>query len=331
MSLLEPTRFSVRSAKSAIGLKQEANRYILRRLKTDVLQELPDVIDTKELLELTSRQQAAYNSVVKQPLSKDANDVLQRFTSLRSICDMEPKSEASSKLDRIVEMMQAIRERGEKAVIFSYILRPLHVLSKRLGREHSPMRTISLTGDLTIAQRNLALEHFRSDAGVAALLCSSRVGGEGITLTEANHVIFVNEWWNPSSNAQARDRVVRMGQERVVHVHRFRCRGTIEEKLDDILRRKTDTFVNFVDALASGGLLNTRDSKELAGEMLEDVTLTDVPPAGMIVGRTWIRRRDTPPSAWSQDLSHSAAVEAMSHSAVRWFSAPRTLVTAGSG
>ena len=83
-------------------------------------------------------------------------------------------------------------------------------------------------------------------------MCSSRVGGEGLTLTEANHAVFINEWWGPSANAQARDRVVRLGQERVVHVHRFRCKGTIEEVLDQILARKSEAFANIVDALASG-------------------------------------------------------------------------------
>ena len=71
-----------------------------------------------------------------------------------------------------------------------------------------------------------------------------------MTLTEANHAVFINEWWGPSANAQARDRVVRLGQERVVHVHRFRCKGTIEEVLDQILARKSEAFANIVDALA---------------------------------------------------------------------------------
>ena len=70
-----------------------------------------------------------------------------------------------------------------------------------------------------------------------------------MTLTEANHVVFINEWWNPSANTQARDRVVRLGQDRVVHVHRFRCKGTIEEVLDQILARKSEAFANIVDAL----------------------------------------------------------------------------------
>ena len=77
-----------------------------------------------------------------------------------------------------------------------------------------------------------------------------------MTLTEANHVVFINEWWNPSANTQAHDRAVRLGQERVVHVHRFRCKGTIkgtiEDVLDQILARKSEAFANIVDALASG-------------------------------------------------------------------------------
>ena len=84
-----------------------------------------------------------------------------------------------------------------------------------------------------------------------------------MTLTEANHAVFINEWWGPSANAQARDRVVRLGQERVVHVHRFRCKGTIEEVLDQILARKSEAFANIVDALASGAHLSEMESTEL--------------------------------------------------------------------
>ena len=82
------------------------------------------------------------------------------------------------------------------------------------------------------------------------LLCSSRVGGEGLTLTEANHVIFFNEWWNPSANIQARDRVVRSGQQRGVRVYKFKCRGTIEEDLETILDDKSQTMFDLVDRLA---------------------------------------------------------------------------------
>ena len=82
------------------------------------------------------------------------------------------------------------------------------------------------------------------------LLASTRAVGEGLTLTEANHVIFFNEWWNPSANRQARDRVVRIGQKAVVQVYRLRTRGTVEELLDRILSRKEQLFELVVDELA---------------------------------------------------------------------------------
>ena len=239
---------------------------MLRRLKQDVLNELPDVIDTKELVELTARQRRAYSSARSRPLSKDVSDVLQRLTLLRSICDVDPRSGSSSKLDRVVEILQSVREAEEKAVVFSYLLQPLDVLAQRLNRGEPHLAVVILTGALSIDERERALRKFKSDESITALLCSSRVGGEGLTLTEANHVIFINEWWNPSANAQARDRVVRLGQERIVHVHRFRCRGTIEESLEKILNRKSEAFANIVDALVVGAEPADSESKELLGE-----------------------------------------------------------------
>ena len=252
LSLLEPTRFSLRSAAAGIhDLRRQARPYLLRRLKQHMLSELPEVIDTKEVIELTDRQQQAYASARSNPLSDDIGEILQRFNLMRSICDLDPRSESSSKLDRIEEILQAVLEAKEKAVVFSYLLRPLDVLARRLVRQNPHLGVVSLTGKLTNDDRDRALREFKSEQRIVALLCSSRVGGEGLTLTEANHVIFINEWWNPSANDQARDRVVRLGQERIVHVHRFRCRGTIEESLEQILKRKSETFADVVDALVT--------------------------------------------------------------------------------
>ena len=272
LSLLEPTRFSVRSvAIESSGLRADARPFVLRRLKEEVLGELPDVIDTKELLELTPRQQRAYQSARSQPLPRDEGEVLQRLTLLRSICDVEPKSGASTKLDRIVEILQAVQEAREKAVVFSYLLQPLDVLAKRLAKNFPNLGAVTLKGELSTDERGRVLQEFKSNTSIVALLCSSRVGGEGLTLTEANHVIFINEWWNPSANTQARDRVVRFGQERVVHVHRFRCKETIEEALDHILKRKSEVFANVVDALANGVQLSKSHSKQLLEEISEEL------------------------------------------------------------
>ena len=272
LSLLEPTRFSAKASTVEPGLKALARPYLLRRLKTDVLDELPDVIDTKETIELSPQQQRVYSSIVSRPLGGDGGEVLQRLTMLRSVCDADPESGSSAKLDRIVEILQNVHASGEKAVVFSYLLHPLQILADRMSREQPALGAVVLTGSLTTTERSQVLQKFKSDDGIVAILCSSRVGGEGLTLTEANHVIFINEWWNPSANAQARDRVVRLGQGRVVHVHRFRCKDTVEECLDLILERKTRTFASIVDALAVQMHLPEKDSQKALEGVLRRVS-----------------------------------------------------------
>ena len=267
LSLLQPTRFSIKSATSEPEtLRAQARPYLLRRMKKDVLAELPSVMDNTEVVELTLKQQQAYRLACSRPLVEQRDNALKRLTLMRSICDADLTTGASTKLDRVMEILEAIQNAKEKAVIFSYLLQPLNELARRLAKVRPALRAISLTGKLTHLEREQAVSRFKTDGAIVALLCSSRVGGEGLTLTEANHVIFVNEWWNPSANAQSRDRVVRIGQKKVVHVHRFRCRGTVEEILDEILARKTKTFTDIVDALATGKELTDTQSEALLKE-----------------------------------------------------------------
>ena len=107
-----------------------------------------------------------------------------------------------------------------------------------------------VTGEMSLEQRARAVQEFKEAEECRVLLASTRVVSEGLTLTEANHVLFVNEWWNPSANAQARDRVVRIGQERIVCVKSFMCRGTVEERLERLLKKKAVTFSELVEALS---------------------------------------------------------------------------------
>jgi SNF2 family DNA or RNA helicase len=99
-------------------------------------------------------------------------------------------------------------------------------------------------------ERQANVADFKGLIDVHFLLASSRIGGEGLTLTEANNVVFFNEWWNPSSNDQARDRVVRLGQKKGVFIYTFVCRHTIEETLLDILTSKRSMFEDVVNNLA---------------------------------------------------------------------------------
>ena len=92
-------------------------------------------------------------------------------------------------------------------------------------------------------------------------LASSRIASEGLTLTEANHVLFINRWWNPSSNQQARDRVVRIGQEQVVYVRNFVTQGTVESRVSQLLGEKLITFDELITSLENNP----------SGDLLEDL------------------------------------------------------------
>jgi non-specific serine/threonine protein kinase len=205
-------------------------------------------MEVEEVLELTDLQKAAYREALQAHARKGTEgSFLALFSELRSLCDLDLKSHSSAKLDRICELMDEIAEVGEKAVVFSYILPPLHELSRRLTelqRDHT-----ILTGEMPLAERERALARFKADPGCTALLASSRVAAEGLTLVEANHVIFINRWWNPSANAQARDRVVRIGQTRTVWIWAFVSRDTVETRLGDILKAKERTFDELVEAI----------------------------------------------------------------------------------
>jgi SNF2 family DNA or RNA helicase len=252
LSTMEPARFSPADARLPAGvLRSRARPYVLRRLKSDVLDQLPDLLESLEVLELSQSQRRSYNAALAQGDSDQTSGALLRLINrLRTICDFDPDTGESIKADRIIEILEMVSAAGEKTVVFSYLLEPLRLLQERVSRFSTIGEAVVLDGSMTITEREAALSKFRTDLEVSALLASSRVGSEGLTLTEANHVIFFNEWWNPSANVQARDRVLRIGQQRGVRVYKFRCRNTIEDVLAKILEEKRETFEVIIDRLA---------------------------------------------------------------------------------
>ena len=254
LATLDPRRSSV-SDKSLhpSSLRSQARPYMLRRLKSEVLDELPAVLESAQTLELLPGQRESYRQVLRGLSTSDTTSMLATINRLRTICDYDSRSGESAKIDRIVEIVQDIVAAGEKSVIFSYLLEPLSVLRAKLARSLGPETVTELRGSMSATERTEAIQRFRHDRTVHSILRSTRVAGEGLTLTEANHVIFLNEWWNPSANAQARDRVVRIGQRRGVRLYRFKCRHTIEELLEAILLRKSQDVARLVDRLAEPG------------------------------------------------------------------------------
>ena len=252
LSLVAPNRFAPTDAKlHPSSLRSRAKPYVLRRRKKEVLQELPPVLDTIETLELSEAQGRSYRAAVNEyRRSNEKGMELALLTKLQMLCDIDPDSRESCKVDRILYLLGRILEQSEKAVVFSYRLEPLRELQTRIAKRWGQESAELLLGEMDSDERNHAVTRFRDDERVLTLLASSRVGGEGLTLVEANHVFLFNQWWNPSANDQARDRVVRIGQRRKVRIYRFCCRGTIEEALERILETKRELFNNVVEHLA---------------------------------------------------------------------------------
>lgn len=251
MSFLDPTRFGRRDRRLPSWLLRAKTRpYALRREKDDVLGDLPRISHRRERVQLYGAQRLCYRKA--QQAMGSASNVLAAFTTLRTLCDFEPETGVSAKIDRTIELVTEISlDRGEKAVVFSYLLEPLTILAGRLSRTDVPYVGV-YKGKLTGSQRSEMLEEYRDlDKGV--LLASTRTAGEGLTLTDANNVILINRWWNPSANAQAVDRVHRIGQMKSVTVYFLEAVDTIDERLSEILAGKEELFDDVIAQLARSG------------------------------------------------------------------------------
>lgn len=244
-SLLLPKIFTPSDHKLGIDiLKSRAKPYLLRRRKSEVLTELPPMLERQEFLELSPEQLRSYRAM----LSDSETSTLVKFGKLRHICDLDPVTGSSTKLDRIQELLEEISNLGEKAVVFSYWRKPLLALSEILEKKN-PGSTQLLTSEMDLVQRDSAIRNFKNKN--LTLLASAKIASEGLTLVEANHAIFINRWWNPSSNEQARDRIRRLGQQRTTYMYSFTTVDTIEEKIDEILERKEVTNEDLVNAMST--------------------------------------------------------------------------------
>ena len=245
MALLVPAKFSLNNQnQNPELLKMRAKSYILRRNKEDVLDQLPELTVIHEVLELTETQRLKYNLIRADRTIKPA---IKKFGALRAFCDLDPESNQSSKIDRILEKLDVIRSSGESVVVFSFWNDALVLLEKEI-QSRSNFEVHKFYSSQTLKSRAATISQFRSMGGI--LLASAHIASEGLTLTEANHVIFINRWWNPSLNNQASDRIRRIGQKRATFVHTFTMSDTVEESLDKMLESKTLTEEEFIESLA---------------------------------------------------------------------------------
>jgi non-specific serine/threonine protein kinase len=239
-------------------LRELTHPYILRRLKTDrrIIADLPDKTELRAYCGLSRTQAALYQKSVKdlaeqlEHLDGSAGIerrgiVLSYLMRFKQICNHPSQwlrdgawaPEESGKFSRLRELGEVIADKQEKVLIFTQFREAAEPLALFLegvfGRPGLVMH-----GATPVRQRRDLVERFQDDERLPFFVLSLKVGGTGLNLTAASHVIHFDRWWNPAVEAQATDRAFRIGQKRNVLVHKLVCRGTVEEKIDAMIEAK---------------------------------------------------------------------------------------------
>lgn len=250
----------------------------LRRKKNEVLNDLPPKLETKLAIELGPRQRASYTKAEEEGIvylkslgaEVRVQHVLELITRLKQICNFDPVTGESSKLDDIRQRLAQLTGQGHKALVFSQYASETFGVKAAAAflRAFSP---VMLTGDMPLEERSVAIERFKGRDEHKAMVISLRAGGLGLNLQEASYVFHLDRWWNPAVERQAEDRAHRMGQTVKVNVIKYSCAGTIEERIDRILERKQRLFDQLIDDVS----LNL--SARLSGEELFSLFGLDPP------------------------------------------------------
>ena len=243
--------------KAKIGQLQSLIRpFLLRRTKKDedVALNLPDKLEQKEYCPLTAEQASLYEQLVKDTLDnveklsgfERKGLILQMLSRLKQLCNHpalylkeerpDHLLERSSKLEKLQELIGFAIDQGESCLIFTQYIEMGHMIQRML-RDEFDIEVPFLNGSVPKQQRDRMITRFQ-DREFPVFLLSLKAGGTGLNLTAANHVIHYDRWWNPAVENQATDRAYRIGQKRFVHVHKFICTGTLEEKIDLMLDKK---------------------------------------------------------------------------------------------
>ena len=255
--------------------------YILRRLKTDpsVIADLPDKTEVKAYCSLTRKQAVLYQQSVNALAAELARSegmarrgaVLASLMRLKQICNHPSQwlgdglwNEADSgKLARLREIAEVISAKQEKVLVFTQFREMTTPLAGFLAGIFGRPGLV-LHGGTAVAKRQPLVRQFQDDERVPFFVLSLKAGGAGLNLTAASHVVHFDRWWNPAVENQATDRAFRIGQTRNVLVHKFICRGTVEEKIDQLIDAKRRLSQ---DLLEGGGEM-------LLTEMNDDELLT---------------------------------------------------------
>jgi|CZKI01.1.fsa_nt_gi superfamily II DNA or RNA helicase len=266
-------------------LRAQLAPFILRRTKSEVAQELPPKVEMDLICPLTDVQRVEYARICSEGLERLGDDVgaamreksfgfLALLTRLRQTCcdpDMLPWLKAplsdSGKINLLMEKLAETVGSGHKVVIFSQFVMLLDRVRAALIQNFPDLPRFELTG-MTL-DRQKPVQAFQGAPGAAAMLVSLKAAGTGITLHAADYVFLLDPWWNPAVEAQAVDRVHRIGQTNTVFVYRMVTAGTVEERIQALKASKKDLFDRLV-----GGLGGDFDLSQHFSSMKSLVQLT---------------------------------------------------------
>jgi len=280
----EFTSFAKRLAARVHGsyepLRELVRPYILRRLKTDktVIADLPDKTEIKAFCPLSRPQAALYQQAVKE-LAEQLEDssgiqrkglVLSYLMRFKQICNHPSQwlgdgvwSEADSgKWARLREIAEVIASKQEKMLVFTQFREVTAPLAAFLGSVFGRPGLV-LHGETEVKKRQDLVRRFQEDEGVGFFVLSLKAGGSGLNLTAASHVVHFDRWWNPAVENQATDRAFRIGQTKNVLVHKFVCRGTVEEKIDQLIESKRQMSQDLLEGGADLLLTELKDDELL--------------------------------------------------------------------
>jgi SNF2 family DNA or RNA helicase len=224
---------------------------ILRRTTDEVLTDLPPKVVRDAYLELMPAQRESYELAEKDGVIRlntlgdtiTVQHVFELVMRLKQICNFDPVTGESAKLEQMQADLAEVADSGRKAIVFSQWVEPLETLARAL-RSLGPLL---YHGRVPASQRQAVLEQFRSDRRKHVLLMSYGTGGVGLNLQFANYVFLFDRWWNPAVEDQAIKRAHRIGQRERVFVTRFTIQDTIEGRIAAILERKRQMFNDLLE------------------------------------------------------------------------------------
>jgi SNF2 family DNA or RNA helicase len=223
-----------------------AGDYVLRRCKDQVLADLPPKLFRDADVELSPEQRTTYqmaeqDGVLRLTELGDAatiQHVFELVLRLKQICNFDPATGESSKLERLAADLEEVATSGRKAIVFSQWVETIRTLSKRLRHFHP----LEYHGQIPHKDRDGVLQQFKNDPRSSVILMSYGAGGVGLNLQFAGYVFLFDRWWNPAVEDQAINRAHRIGAAGPVTVTRFLALSTIEERIDQILQQKRELF-----------------------------------------------------------------------------------------